>query len=165
MNPLSASDVFLTVTIMSITFLVEVGFFILVGMFWKERALWAARSRYEGLVLWELDGWDRPSSIMTFDGNPEPVQFIQPNVLDRACLSVGKDDTFADQFGLRRTVLIQDFWRTDLHRWHCWSMFGRAVCAVPRRLNGEACPNSNAQRPEWLMVTALLIPGAGWFAF
>jgi hypothetical protein len=33
MNPLSASDVFLTVTIMSITFLVEVGFFILVGMF------------------------------------------------------------------------------------------------------------------------------------
>jgi hypothetical protein len=27
MNPLSASDVFLTVTIMSITFLIEVGFF------------------------------------------------------------------------------------------------------------------------------------------
>jgi hypothetical protein len=33
MNPLSASDVFLTVTIMSITFLVEVVFFILIGMF------------------------------------------------------------------------------------------------------------------------------------
>jgi hypothetical protein len=33
MNPLSVSDVFLTVTIMSITFLVEVGFFILIGMF------------------------------------------------------------------------------------------------------------------------------------
>jgi hypothetical protein len=45
---------------------------------------------------------------MTFDGNPKPVQFIQPNVLDRACLSVGKDDGFADQFGLRRTVLIQN---------------------------------------------------------
>jgi hypothetical protein len=45
---------------------------------------------------------------MTFDRNPKPVQFIQPNVLDRACLSVGKDDGFADQFGLRRTVLIQN---------------------------------------------------------
>ena len=33
MNPLSASDVFLTVTIMSITFLIEVGFFILIGLF------------------------------------------------------------------------------------------------------------------------------------
>jgi hypothetical protein len=32
MNPLSPSDVFLTVTIMSVTFLTEVGFFILVGM-------------------------------------------------------------------------------------------------------------------------------------
>jgi hypothetical protein len=45
---------------------------------------------------------------MTFDRNPKPVQFIQPNVLDRACLSVGKDDGFAYQFGLRRTVLIQN---------------------------------------------------------
>lgn len=32
MDPLSASDVFLTITIMSITFLIEVGFFILIGM-------------------------------------------------------------------------------------------------------------------------------------
>jgi hypothetical protein len=46
---------------------------------------------------------------MTFDRNPKPVQFIQPNVLDHTCLSVGKDDGFADQFGLRRTVLIQIF--------------------------------------------------------
>jgi len=32
MNPLSASDVFLTVTIMSVTFLIEIGLFILIGM-------------------------------------------------------------------------------------------------------------------------------------
>jgi len=61
------------------------------------------------LVLNELDGGDRPSSVMTFDRNPKPVQFIQPNLLDRACLSVGKDDGFADQFGLRLAVLIQNF--------------------------------------------------------
>jgi hypothetical protein len=67
---------------------------------------------------------------MTFDRNPKPVQFIQPNVLDRACLSVGKHDGLADQFGLRRTVLIQDYGGTALRRWHCASIFGRAVCAV-----------------------------------
>jgi hypothetical protein len=33
MNPLSASDVFLTVAIMSVTFLTEVGLFILIGIF------------------------------------------------------------------------------------------------------------------------------------
>jgi len=33
MNPLSAGDVFLTVAIMSATFLAEVGFFILLGVF------------------------------------------------------------------------------------------------------------------------------------
>jgi hypothetical protein len=32
MNPLSASDVLLTVAIMSVTFLVEVGLFIVIGM-------------------------------------------------------------------------------------------------------------------------------------
>ena len=32
MNPLSVSEVFLTVTIMSVTFLIEVGLFILIGM-------------------------------------------------------------------------------------------------------------------------------------
>jgi len=32
MNPLSASDVFLTVAIMSVTFLTEVGLFILIGV-------------------------------------------------------------------------------------------------------------------------------------
>ncbi len=33
MTPLSTGDVFLTVAIMSTTFLIEIGFFILIGMF------------------------------------------------------------------------------------------------------------------------------------
>jgi hypothetical protein len=33
MNPLAAGDAFLTVAIMSIAFLIELGFFILIGMF------------------------------------------------------------------------------------------------------------------------------------
>jgi hypothetical protein len=56
MNPLSAADVFLTVAIMSVAFLTEIALFILIGMIWKNRALWAARSPCEGLVLRELDG-------------------------------------------------------------------------------------------------------------
>jgi hypothetical protein len=40
--------VFLTVAIMSGTFLSEVGLFILVGMLWKERAIRVTRSRCAG---------------------------------------------------------------------------------------------------------------------
>jgi hypothetical protein len=102
-----------------------------------------------GLGLRKLDGWDWPSSIMTFDGNPKPVQFIQPNVLDRASLSVGKHDGFADQFGLRRTVLIQNFWRMALHRWHSSSMFGRAVCAVQSGSTAMLVPTLSRWNDWW----------------
>jgi hypothetical protein len=47
MHPLSASDVFLTVAVMSVTFLTEVGFIILIGMLRKERAISARHSRCE----------------------------------------------------------------------------------------------------------------------
>jgi len=53
MNPLSASDVFLTVAIMSVTFLTDVGLFFLIGMLWfdwnalKGTRDLAARSRCE----------------------------------------------------------------------------------------------------------------------
>jgi hypothetical protein len=101
--------------------------------FAQDRCL--VRNGCKGLVLDESDGWDRPPSVMASNRNPKPVQFIQPNVLDGACLSVGKDDGFANQFGLRLTVLIQDIWGMTLHRWHCSSMFSRTVCAV---LGGSA---------------------------
>jgi hypothetical protein len=43
MDRLSAADVFLMVAIMSVAFLTEIALFILIGMIWKNRALWAAR--------------------------------------------------------------------------------------------------------------------------
>jgi hypothetical protein len=52
MNPLSAGDVFLTVAIMSVTFLAEVGVFILLGMFWRKRGL--------GSGWWPMRGLDHP---------------------------------------------------------------------------------------------------------
>src|SRR5260221_13616161 len=100
---------------------------------------------------------------MTFDGNPKPVQFIQPNALDRACFSAGKHDSFADQF------------RIAPHRPHSkFLTHGASPMALlvhvrpnrlccPKRLNGDACPN--AQPLERLMVTALPIRGAGRFVF
>ena len=65
---------------------------------------------------------------MTFDRNPKPVQFIQPNVLHRACLSVGKDDSFAGQFRLRLTVLVQNLRGTALMALlvHVWPTYLRA---------------------------------------
>jgi hypothetical protein len=46
-NPLSASDVSLTVAIMSDTFLTEVGLFILIGRLCKARAIWATHTQCE----------------------------------------------------------------------------------------------------------------------
>jgi hypothetical protein len=64
----------------------------------EKSALLGGAQQYKGLGLREPDRRDRPSAVMTFDRNAKPVQFIEPNVLDRACLPIGKDDGFADQF-------------------------------------------------------------------
>src|SRR5262249_17731844 len=85
----------------------------------KERT---ARSRYGSMlpesVLPEFDCRYRPFSIMTFDRNPEPVEFIQADVVHCARLSVGENDGFADQFRLRLAILGQDPQRTAFNRWH-----------------------------------------------
>jgi hypothetical protein len=79
---------------------------------------------------------------MTSDRNLKAVQFIQPNVLDRACLSISEHDGFADQFRLRCTVLIQKALT------HGVSPMAARPCQPSRlcysgRLNGDACPNSH----------------------
>jgi hypothetical protein len=79
---------------------------------------------------------------MTFDGNPKPVQFIQPNVFDRACLSVGKHDGFADQFGLRLTVLTQNFLTHGASPMALLIHVRPNHLCCPKRLNGDACPNA-----------------------
>jgi hypothetical protein len=97
---------------------------------------------------------------MTFDGNPKPVQFIEPNVLDRACLSVDK---------LCRSIRIAPHRTHSKFLTHGASPMALLVHVRPNRLycpkwlNGDAC--SNAQPLERLMVTALPIRGAGRFAF
>src|SRR4029450_6366221 len=83
---------------------------------------------------------------MTSDGNPKPVQFIQPNVLDRARLSVGKHDAFSDQFALLRTVLLKNFCRPVLPRGHCLAMFGRAVYAVQSGSTAKFVPAKDRWR-------------------
>jgi hypothetical protein len=66
---------------------------------------------------------------MTFDGNPEPVQFIQPNVLDRAGFFVGKHDGLPinSDCAAPYSSKIFDAWRfTDGMLVHV----NRAACAV-----------------------------------
>ena len=77
---------------------------------------------------------------MTFDGNPKPVQFIQPNVVDRACLPVGEHDGFADQFGLRRTVLIQNFSTHGASPMALLVCVSRVSCAVQSRSMATLVP-------------------------
>ena len=78
---------------------------------------------------------------MTCDRNAKPVQFIQPNVLDRACLSIGKDDGFADQFGSRLTVLSKIFDARRITDGIARPVRLRRLCC-PERLNAEVCPNA-----------------------
>jgi hypothetical protein len=82
---------------------------------------------------------------MTFDGNPKPVQFIQPNVLDRACLSVGKHTALSinsDRAAPYSSKIFDARRFTDGIARPCRP--SRLCCS--KRLNGDACPE--AQPPE-----------------
>jgi hypothetical protein len=51
-------------------------------------------------ILREFDCRDRPLSIVALDRNSEAVEFVKPNVFDRAGYSIGEDDGLADKFRL-----------------------------------------------------------------
>jgi hypothetical protein len=72
------------------------------------------------------------------------VLFIQPNVLDRACLSIGEHDGFARFNGIARPCQ-------------------QSHLCCSRRLNGDACPDAHLLE-RW-MVTALPIRGVGRFVY
>lgn len=78
---------------------------------------------------------------MTFDRNSKPVQFIQPNVVDRACLSVGKDAALRINLDCAAPYSLKI---PDARSFTDGVLvpFGRAVCAVPRRLNAKVCPSA-----------------------
>nr|CUT16311.1 hypothetical protein CDS [Bradyrhizobium sp.] len=88
-----------------------------------------------------LDGCGRPSFIMTRHRNVEPVQFIQPNVLDRACLSIGTDDGFADQLRSRSSYSLKMFDARTITVGIARPVRTSHLCC-PGRLNAEVCPSA-----------------------
>jgi hypothetical protein len=59
-------------------------------------------------ALRDLEGRDRPLSIVTPDGNSQAVKFVKPYALDRSGFSVGKHHGPADKLGLRLLERAKD---------------------------------------------------------
>jgi hypothetical protein len=68
--------------------------------------------------LRELDGGERPLSIVAFDGDSQAVYLVKPNVLNGSSLSIGKYDSLADKLSLGLPELAEDCGCSDLHNWH-----------------------------------------------
>lgn len=68
--------------------------------------------------LRELDGGDRPLSIVASDRNSQAVPFVKQNCLHGPGLSVREDYGLADKLCLGLLELAEDRGRTDLHSWH-----------------------------------------------
>jgi hypothetical protein len=68
--------------------------------------------------LRELDGGERPLSIVASDGDSQAVHLVKPNVLNGSGLSIGKYDSLADKLSLGLLELAEDRRCSDLHNWH-----------------------------------------------
>src|ERR1700690_384025 len=84
---------------------------------------WRRRSGPLGFlsVLLEFYGRDRPLSIVSLDGNPHAVKFVQPNILNRPGFSVGENDGFPDQFRLHVPECAEDGRCAELNNRHGFS--------------------------------------------
>jgi hypothetical protein len=68
--------------------------------------------------LRELDGGDRPLTIVSSDRDSQTVQFIEPDVLHRPGFAVGENHGLADKFSLRLLEHVEDRGHSELHRGH-----------------------------------------------
>src|ERR1700690_526183 len=78
---------------------------------------WSGPLRFLSALL-EFYGRDRPPSIVSPDGNPHAVKFVQPNILNRPGFSVGENDGFSDEFGLHFPECVEDGRRAELNNRH-----------------------------------------------
>jgi hypothetical protein len=62
---------------------------------------------------------------MSLDGNSQTMKFVQPDILNRSSLSVGKNDGLAHKFGLRVPKRDEDRRRAEIHNCHGVPKVGR----------------------------------------
>jgi hypothetical protein len=60
------------------------------------------------LALRELDGRDRPFSVVADDGDSQAMKFVKPDVLNCSGLTVHEDHGLADKLGLRLFERAED---------------------------------------------------------
>ncbi|ANW00847.1 hypothetical protein LMTR13_12340 [Bradyrhizobium icense] len=82
-----------------------------------QRADQAAGKPALELVLYKLNGRNRPFSGVPADRNAQAVQFEEESV-DRSCFSIAEHNRLPDQFGLSLCVLYQDRVSAFLDEWH-----------------------------------------------
>ena len=81
----------------------------------------------QALALGQFNRGNGPLAILPLDGNPQPVEFVQPHFLSGPGLAIGQDYGLADKFGFRLLKLAHDSRGPVVRRWPRWvSVF----CAV-----------------------------------
>jgi hypothetical protein len=57
---------------------------------------------------------------MTFDGNSQTMELVEPNIFYRPGLSISQDNGFADKLDLRLFKFGKDSGRASFGGWHGW---------------------------------------------
>ena len=121
--------------------------------------------------LRKLEGGDWPLAIVAFDGNSQAMPFVEPNVLHRPSLSVGKDHRLAKEFGLSLFERAEDGRGTKHHWGHdCirmdarleWGLFALERAKV---VTGAGRAGSPPRRPRDLWKTRARRPEMTVIAF
>ena len=75
-------------------------------------------AQFQWLSLRQLDGRDRPLTILPLNRNPQPVEFVKPNFRYGPGLSITEDYGLADKFILGLLEFAEDRRGTVVWRWH-----------------------------------------------
>ena len=85
--------------------------------------------KLQDLALRQLNGRDRPLAILPVDRNPQPVQFIQADLLYCPRFAIGEDYRLAKKFAFGLLKLAEDCRGPVIRRWHDTPHFPRSLCS------------------------------------
>ena len=70
------------------------------------------------IPLRQLYRRDRPPAFVTSNRNPQPMRFIEPQVVHRPSLSIRQDDGLPNKFDMRLIEFSKDRRRSCVGGWH-----------------------------------------------